>query len=315
MTSRSLVSVVIPTYNRRQFVAETIDSVLAQTYGEIEVIVVDDGSTDGTGEYLKARYSTEPRFRYLWQENAERARARNTGIKAAQGEYVAFLDSDDLWLPEKLEAQMRLLTAHPEMVMAVSWFEFIDEQHRTLGVFASPDMADVASGDFARRMIAANRIGSPTPVIKREVLLDAGMFCPDCKVLCFEDWELWTRVSVFGRVGLIPTVLALHRIHPGNTEKPLKPENYLASVANMKGKMRPKHWKSLGDVALMTYWECLTEAPPQRLQQRILALADGVSLFGWAFCTAACKRSSRELVRFGVGPAALDFLRKLRARA
>ena len=94
------VSVVIPTYNSSQFIVETLESVFAQTYKDYEIIVVDDGSTDNTKEVLQPYTS---RIKYIYKENGGPASARNVGIKSAQGEYIAFLDSDDRWLPEKLE--------------------------------------------------------------------------------------------------------------------------------------------------------------------------------------------------------------------
>jgi glycosyltransferase involved in cell wall biosynthesis len=109
-----LVSVVIPTYNYARFVSEAVDSVLAQTYPSLEVVVVDDGSTDDTREVL-ARYGD--RIRYIYQPNAGLPAARNTGIKAARGEFIGLLDSDDVFHPRKFELQMRYMLAHPEVGM------------------------------------------------------------------------------------------------------------------------------------------------------------------------------------------------------
>ena len=107
------VTVIIPTYNRRALVQQAIDSVLAQTYTDYEIIVVDDGSTDGTGEALAARYGE--RIRYFCQENKGRALARNLGIAEALGEYVSFLDSDDLFRQDELERHIQGMADHPEI--------------------------------------------------------------------------------------------------------------------------------------------------------------------------------------------------------
>ena len=101
-----LVSVIIPTYNRAQYICEAVDSVLAQTYRNIEVIVVDDGSTDNTEEILR---QYDSKIKYVFQNNAGPSAARNNGIKQARGDLLAFLDSDDIWLPEKLERQVQLM--------------------------------------------------------------------------------------------------------------------------------------------------------------------------------------------------------------
>ncbi len=116
MSAQIPVSVIIPTYNRAALVAEAVASVLAQTWRDFEVLVVDDGSTDGTIEAL-APYAS--RLRLLRRESRGGvSAARNTGIKAARGEWLAFLDSDDLWLPEKLSRQMAYLAAHPDLSSA-----------------------------------------------------------------------------------------------------------------------------------------------------------------------------------------------------
>ena len=107
------VSVIIPTYNRAEYVTHAIDSVLAQTYTDYEIIVVDDGSADNTKDVLLPYMD---RIRYIYQENAGLSAARNTGIKAAKGDWIAFLDSDDEWLPGKLAVQMRAVERHPQLV-------------------------------------------------------------------------------------------------------------------------------------------------------------------------------------------------------
>src|SRR5690349_2852214 len=115
--AEALVSVVIPTFNRAYCIAQTIDSALAQTHENIEVLVVDDGSKDNTAELIAEKYKREPRVRYLPQKNQGVAAARNYGLSAARGEYIALLDSDDLWLPWKIAAQVRCLEALPEAGM------------------------------------------------------------------------------------------------------------------------------------------------------------------------------------------------------
>lgn len=107
MNNEIIVSVIIPTYNRCKYVQEAIDSVLAQTYKNFELIVIDDGSNDGTGEVIKSKY--DGKLTYIWQENQERSSARNLGISLSSGKYLAFLDSDDKWHPEKLERLVRYI--------------------------------------------------------------------------------------------------------------------------------------------------------------------------------------------------------------
>jgi GT2 family glycosyltransferase len=108
-----LVSVVIPSYNRAYCVAATIDSTLAQTHGNLEILLVDDGSSDATRELIAERYRDEPRVRYIPQANAGVSAARNHGLRLARGQFIALLDSDDIWFPWKIEAQLRCLEALP----------------------------------------------------------------------------------------------------------------------------------------------------------------------------------------------------------
>ena len=143
-----MVSVVIPTHNRVEFIGETVDSVLAQTYTDLEVIIVDDGSSDGTGDYIRSRYADDSRVRYIWQENAERSAARNRGIDEARGEFVAFLDSDDLWLPKKLELQMQIMEARPEVVMVLGWTSRFGLQEDRSEFTTLPEEKDCAAEGF-----------------------------------------------------------------------------------------------------------------------------------------------------------------------
>ena len=113
------VSVIIPTYNREKYIAETINSVLDQTFSDYEIIVVDDGSADNTERLIREQFADE--VIYLSKPNGGPASARNMGMRVAKGEYIAFLDSDDLWLPEKLAIQTRFMDAHPEIGLTYSW--------------------------------------------------------------------------------------------------------------------------------------------------------------------------------------------------
>jgi len=304
MSTAYCVSVVIPTYNRREFIGETIDSVLVQTYRKIEVIVVDDGSTDGTAEYLKTRYHGESRFRYIWQKNSERSIARNTGILQSRGDYVAFLDSDDLWLPRKLEAQMGLMSANPDLVMTVTWFSLINDKGDTLQTCNFPNVDEVASDRFAVFMVAQNRIGSPTPLIKRKALFDAGLFCPALSL--GEDWDLWTRVSCSGKVAVIPEVHALHRVHQGNSERDLTPGDYINVVSKMKKTLQKPFWIRLNDEAARSYWRRLQDFPPRTWFSRGYALINGLLVFGGFFYSNIFFSSWRQIFGYVMHQKAAD---------
>ncbi len=221
---KPLVSVIIPTHNRKQLLAEAVDSVLAQTFPNLEVIVVDDGSTDGTGEMVRERYAREMRVRYIWQENGERAVARNRGIAAAQGDFVAFLDSDDAWLPQKLEKQMPLF-ADPAVNLVHCGYSIIDHNGAKVRDLVRDEGV---TGDIFFNMIYQNEIGSPTAVVRHRTIERAGLFCANPLLLTFEDWEFWTRMCYGSRVAYVAEPLALYRVHGGNTERPVSAASYRA---------------------------------------------------------------------------------------
>ena len=205
------VSVVIPTYNRRDYVQAAIDSVLAQTVTDYEVIVVDDGSTDRTGDALSARYGE--RIRYVWQKNQGESRARNKGIDLARGEYVAFLDSDDLWLPQKLARQVTVLEAKPDMVLVFASFGEIDERGAPL---ANPLPEERIRVDLELPSLCLhNMVGSPSNVMVRtEALKQVGGF--DAAIQYGEDRELWLRLRLQGPFAYIDEPLASIRHHAGS---------------------------------------------------------------------------------------------------
>ncbi len=130
MPKNPSVSVIIPTYNRVQFITQAIDSVLSQTYQNFEIFVVDDGSTDNTKQAL-APY--KDKILYIYQENQGAAAARNTGINYAKGKYIAFLDSDDLWFPQKLEKQVEILDKNQDISVVYSNIIKIDENNKIIG--------------------------------------------------------------------------------------------------------------------------------------------------------------------------------------
>lgn len=205
------VTVIIPTYNRRDYVIKTIDSVLTQTYTDFEVIIIDDGSADGTGEALSAQYGD--RIQYVWQENQGESMARNRGIDMAQSTYIAFLDSDDLWLPEKLAKQVPVLDCQPSagMVFCQSWI--IDASGQRIG--ERPFGSDLKLSDLSfEEMSFGNRISGPSTTLIRRTALDKidGF---DTQIHFGEDWDLWLRMALHYQFAFIPEPLVLIRRHRG----------------------------------------------------------------------------------------------------
>lgn len=204
------VSVVIPTYNRARDVCSAVDSVLAQTFDDLELIVVDDGSTDETQELLERRYGD--RIVYVYQENQERCVARNTGIQRSSGAYVAFLDSDDVWLPDKLEAQMEMARRYPEAGLLYGRVFPIDSDGRWhLREAEMVGWGEPGPRRVFDRLVMVNIIPTPTVVVKRASLDRAGFF--DKAFSYCEDWDLWLRIAFHYDAVFVPQALAGARVY------------------------------------------------------------------------------------------------------
>lgn len=186
------VSVIIPTYNRAHLIGRAIKSVLEQTYQDFEIIVVDDGSTDNTDEVV--RDFGDERIRYIRHEkNKGGATARNTGIKAAKGEFIAFQDSDDEWLPEKLDKQMQVFENVPAKVGVVyTGFWRIKGGKKTYRPSAKIIRKE---GDIHNELLKGNFATTQTTVVRKECFEKAEMF--DERLLRLQDWELFIRISKF----------------------------------------------------------------------------------------------------------------------
>lgn len=206
------VSVIIPAYNAAKHIGQAVDSVLAQTYTDYEVIVVDDGSTDNTRDVLKPY---EDRIRYIWQENQERSAARNQGIGLAQGEYVAFLDADDLWLPQNLERHVAALDAHAGAVLAYSPAQTIDgEGHPTEydGATRTGEVGGrVELHYLGQELILGCRLLTCATVVRRRAIERTGPF--DTQLTLGEDWEMWLRLARLGPFAYVPQVLSQYRVY------------------------------------------------------------------------------------------------------
>ncbi len=188
---RPAVSVVIPTHQRRELVQRAIATVRAQTVRDLEIIVVDDGSTDGTAEAIAALGSD---VRYVRQENQGVSAARNAGIAVARGAVVALLDSDDRWLPHHLAVSLEVLARHPEAVLCSTSPQF------EIGGRQAP--ADAIVVDALPTLFVENTVGHPSSItIRRTALQASGGFDPDLRIM--EGWELWLRLAAVGPFAML----------------------------------------------------------------------------------------------------------------
>jgi glycosyltransferase involved in cell wall biosynthesis len=296
-----ILSVIIPVYNSEQSIAATIESVIAQTYTDFEILVIDDESSDRSIEICQDY--NDPRMRVIRQKNRGLAGARNTGIRNAQGQYLAFLDSDDLWQPEKLAKHAQHFEQNPEVGVSFCRSSFIDEQGKALGIYQMPKLTDITPG----YLFCRNPISNGSSVVIRREVLDAIKFQDnlygepedfyfDDRFRQSEDIECWLRIALQTqwKIEGIPDALTLYRVHRGGLSanvlkqfdyweqivtktQAYNPEfvaqwahrarayqyRYLARrAANQRS---PKMATQLLHKALGTYWQILLEEPRRTL--------------------------------------------------
>jgi glycosyltransferase involved in cell wall biosynthesis len=216
------VSVILPTYDRAHLLPRAILSILNQTYEDFELIIVDDASTDETGQVISA--FQDARVRYLRHEhNQGLAAARNTGIQAAQGQLIAFQDSDDEWLPEKLALQLNTLAQSPEDIGVVYTQHRLIRQDGKIGLFPSrfhkvlqylPFEIYRQNGDILLALSRGNLITSQSVLLKRECIEKTGLF--DERLYRLQDWDLWLRLAQYYRFSYIPQPLVNVYVTEGN---------------------------------------------------------------------------------------------------
>ena len=209
------VSVIIPAYNALPYLPQTVESVFTQTFEDFELLIVNDGSTDGLAQW--ASTLTDERVKVIHQSNQGPGAARNEGLRQSQGEFIAFLDADDLWLPTKLAKQVAELEAHPEVGLTHTSISYIDERGDKL----YKDLPAHGRGNVWRHIVAFNpryliHCGS-TPLIRRECFDSVGMFSTELRLA--QDWEMWIRISRHYHLSALDEVLVRYRQHPTNISK------------------------------------------------------------------------------------------------
>ena len=235
------VSVVIPAYNTEQFLAETIRSVLDQTYGDYEVIVVDDGSSDGT---LGVARSFEPGVKVLSQPNGGPASARNLAIRDARGDYIAFLDSDDLWTKDKLEEQVAFMERNPAVDLVYSealMFTGNNGDRKVSEKFGFP------YDPSFRSLLFGNYIPNSTVMIRRSCVDKVGLLNERRELVGVEDYEYWLRVAKRSTMAGIPRPLMYYRVRDGNLmgdgrDIDKTPRLYIAAIREIE-RLYPQLWE------------------------------------------------------------------------
>jgi glycosyltransferase involved in cell wall biosynthesis len=203
------ISVIIPVYNAEETIKETIESVLSQTFSQFEIIVINDGSQDKTLEIVYR--ILDPRLKVLSYPNAGVSVSRNRGISQAAGDYVSFLDADDLWTPDKLETQLKALQANPQAAVAYSWTDWIDES----GQFLRSGGHITVNGDVYAKLLLRDFVESGSnPLIRRQALTEVGGF--DKSLNLAADWDMWLRLAARYEFVAVPSSQILYRVSPNS---------------------------------------------------------------------------------------------------
>jgi hypothetical protein len=213
----SLVSIVIPAYNQERFVAQAIASALGQTHPSVEVIVVDDGSTDRTGKIAES-FDGHANLTVVRQPNGGLPAARNRGLAEARGDFVCFLDSDDYLTPTYLERLLQPLVADAAVAMAYCDVQMVDLEGKPTGEFSVATARRILTGDIFESLLIGGYFPPHTVVLRRSVLLDAGPF--DLALGGHADYELWLRLSALGhRAHYVDARLACYRVYDGSMSR------------------------------------------------------------------------------------------------
>lgn len=228
-----LVSVVIPVYNKADVVARALRSVCAQTFADLEILVVDDGSTDASLAAIAA--ISDPRIRVLTQPNRGESAARNRGIQSARGRFVAFLDADDEWLPLHLRESLRVLQSHPQLHWCCCAYERRSVAGKRL---PSPALAStLPDGDFFDDYLLAGASAglfcTNGMVVRRDVFDRVGLFDPSLR--CGADQDMWFRIGLnFPRIGFSRAVTSIYRLHGTSVSQRLsgRPLNILCMLVD-----------------------------------------------------------------------------------
>lgn len=235
-----LVTVIIPTYNRTHFLKLTLESIKSQTFQDFEIIVIDDGTAGDDNRLLCEKFEKVNYIKII--NSGGPAKPRNIGIQKAKGKYIAFVDDDDLWLPEKLTQQVAILEANLDFGLVHGCCQVIDQNSVITGaIVGRPGTPDVKHGDVSMRMLGNWTVMMPTSLVRKKVIAKVGFFNENMPP-AGEDVEFWTRCSFVTKFYYLDELLVLYRVHSNNIsrlnkyyiELPLYLKKILVNVYNSK---------------------------------------------------------------------------------
>ena len=258
-----IISVIIPAYNAERTIKETIQSVLNQSFQDLELLIINDGSQDSTLDVVES--IQDPRIRVFCYPNAGSSASRNRGIALAKGEYVSFIDADDLWTADKLEAQYKALQENPQAAVAYSWTDHIDES----GQFLRSGPQQSFNGDVYARLLLEDFIGNGSnPLIRAQAFAEVGNF--DESLAHSEDWDLWLRLAARYHFVAVSSPQILYRMRVSSKSFNIKEmEESSLQVIERAVTATPEtigHLKqaSLGNRYKFLTWKALDGTPEQR---------------------------------------------------
>lgn len=255
------VTVVVTAYNLIEYLPETITNVLQQTFTDFEVIVVDDGSTDNTAEWVKR--VSDPRVRLISQENMGLSGSSNTGVINAQGEYITFLDADDLWEPTKLAQQVEILDLYPDVGLVYTWVTYMNQNGKSTGRVVKPE----AEGYVWDKLIEGNLIecGS-VAMIRRTCFEQVGLFDTNLQSYV-PDWDMWLRLTRHFQIKVIRQPLVYYRQRASSGSRNLEAmERSFNLVLEKAYDYAPPEWKPLVNRGYGFAYFCLAWKALQNMQ-------------------------------------------------
>lgn len=247
-----LISIILPVYNGEKTIRATIESVLQQTHTDFELIIINDGSQDRTLETVSS--FADHRLRVFSYPNAGVTVSRNRGLVQVKGDYVAFIDADDLWTFDKLEAQLTLLQANPQAAVAYSWSDFIGEAGQFLHRGCH---AQIAGNVYADLLVVDFLENGSNPLIRRQALIEVGEF--DESLPVGEDWDMWLRLAARYEFVLVPRPQILYRVSPDSqTSNVSRLETSCLQVLNRAFSQAPESLQHLKPHSISRLYRYLT---------------------------------------------------------
>ena len=247
------ISVIIPAYNAEHTIQETVQSVSKQTFSDSEIIVIDDGSSDRTLDVV--REIADPRLKCFSYANGGSAVARNRGISHATGEFIAFLDADDMWTPDKLELQLEALQRHPEAGVAYSWTYFLyKNEHQSYA-----DTSSCYEGDVYAQLLIRNFLhNGSNPLIRKEAIDTIGLFHTD--IISCEDWDFYIRLASIYPFALVRKPQVIYRQSSGTKSSKIDiVEESMQAVIHRAFKAAPPEYKHLKSQSLAWSYKYLAQ--------------------------------------------------------